>query len=237
MQTGTRLRRKALSTARQLAPFAGALIPEPPAAVERHGAFSPEDLSRSVEASLKALRTDYLDMLLLHECDVHDATRPGTLSLLERLRTEGKVRAFGVATRFPETQAILAAAPERFAAAQFPSDVFSRHERSLPADWDGLVITHSIYKRGLGTLRERVTADPACAAEWSRRFGRPADDTAGYAELLLKDALASHDGLVLFTTSKPERIGPAVQAALAGDAAEAAAFGEFLAQTGLRTAA
>src|SRR5262245_53183884 len=70
MQSATRLQRKALNTARRLAPFAGGLIPEPPPAVERYGAFAPAELVRSVETSLKALRTDYLDILLLHECDV-----------------------------------------------------------------------------------------------------------------------------------------------------------------------
>ena len=236
MQLATRLQRKALSTARRLAPFAGGLIPEPPPAVERYGAFAPAELVRSVETSLKALRTDYLDILLLHECDVPQATRPETLNLLERLQAQGKVRAIGIATRFPETQGILAAEPERFAVAQFPSDVFSQHERRLPA-WRGVPVTHSIYKRGLEPLRQQVTSDPARAAEWSRRFARSADDVAGYAELLLQDALASHDGLVLFTTSKPERIGPAVEIARAEDAAGAAEFREFLAQTGLRAAA
>jgi hypothetical protein len=157
--------------------------------------------------------------------------------LLEKLRAEGKVRAFGIATRFPQTQAILGAAPERFAAAQFPSDVFSQNERRLPAAWRGLTITHSIYKGGLARLREEVLADPSRAAEWSRRFGRPADDVGGYAELLLKDALASHDGVVLFTTSRPERIPAMAETARRADPDEAASFREFLDTSGVRRAA
>jgi len=236
MQTGARVRRKALAVAR-LAPFANGFLPEPPPAQERYGAFREAELIRSVEASLKALRTDYLDLLLLHECDAPDATRPKTLSLLERLRASGKVRAFGIATTFPKTQEILSAAPDRFAAAQFPSDLFSRNERELPPAWRGLVITHSIYKRGLGRLRERLADNPLLAAEWRRSLGRSADDAQTMAELLLKDALAAHDGLVLFTTSRPERIAPAVAASQSIDADELERFQGFLAQTGLRAAA
>ena len=193
MQTAARLRRKALTTATRLAPFARAVLPEPPPARERYGAFAPAELRKSVERSLRALRTDHLDVLMLHECELPDATRPETLSLLQRLRTEGKVRAFGIATRFPQAQSILQAGPDRFAAAQFPSDIFSRNEGRLPPAWRGLTITHSILKGALPRL------------DGERRDG--------LAGLLLQDALASHDGVVLFTTSRPERIAEAVEAA------------------------
>jgi aryl-alcohol dehydrogenase-like predicted oxidoreductase len=237
MQTATRIRRKALTTAQRLAPFARGLIPEPPPAKERYGVFGPTEVRKSVEVSLRALRTDYLDVLLLHECEVPHTAKLETLRLLERLRAEGKVRAFGIATRFPQTEAILAAAPERFAVAQFPTDAFSQNERRLPEAWRGLPVTHSIFKGGLARLRSEVTADPVRAAEWSRRFGRPADDVSAYAELLLQDALASHDGVVLFTTSKPERIAGMVQSAQAEAASGATSFAEFLRETGLRAAA
>jgi diketogulonate reductase-like aldo/keto reductase len=237
MQTAARIRRKALTTAQKLAPFARDWLPEPPTAKERYGVFAPSELEKSVEASLRALRTDYLDILLLHECDVPDATSLETLSLLEKLRARGKIRAFGIATRFPQTEAILAACPDRFAVAQFPSDVFSRNEARLPATWRGIPVTHSIYKGGLGPLCDRVTADPALAAEWSRRFGGPADDVSAYAERLLQDALSSHDGVVLFTTSRPDRIATAVKAAREAAPERAKAFRDFLRQAGLRAAA
>jgi len=82
-----------------------------------------------------------------------------------------------------------------------------------------------------------VLADPARAAEWRRRFETPAEDADAYAGLLLKDALASHEGLVLFATSRPERIAAAVEAARRTDADDVARFREFLQRTGLRAAA
>ncbi|MCW2957053.1 MAG: putative aldo-keto reductase/oxidoreductase [Thermoleophilia bacterium] len=62
--------------------------------------FSAEHILRSVDESLAALRTDYLDLLLLH--------RPDTLvepeevaAAFETLKTAGKVRHFGVSNHTP----------------------------------------------------------------------------------------------------------------------------------------
>lgn len=62
--------------------------------------FSQEHILESVDVSLAALRTDYLDVLLLH--------RPDTLmepeevaEAFDQLHTAGKVRAFGVSNQTP----------------------------------------------------------------------------------------------------------------------------------------
>jgi aryl-alcohol dehydrogenase-like predicted oxidoreductase len=58
--------------------------------------FSPEHTRRSVERSLTRLRTDHLDVVLVHS-DGNDETilRGGTLEALSDLKAEGKVRATG----------------------------------------------------------------------------------------------------------------------------------------------
>lgn len=60
--------------------------------------FGPERIEESVEASLRRLRTDYLDVLLIHsppDPTVLDASAP-QYATLERLKSEGVVRAYGV---------------------------------------------------------------------------------------------------------------------------------------------
>lgn len=63
--------------------------------------FSPEHTRHSVERSLKRLRTDRLDIVLVHsdgnDCDIIDHS--GTLETLIDLRQEGKIRAFGMSTK------------------------------------------------------------------------------------------------------------------------------------------
>ncbi len=54
----------------------------------------PESIVREVEASLKRLKTDYIDLLQTHQ---QDPTTPidDTMAALEKLRDQGKIRAIG----------------------------------------------------------------------------------------------------------------------------------------------
>jgi aryl-alcohol dehydrogenase-like predicted oxidoreductase len=65
--------------------------------------FSANALRRSLEASLRRLRTDYLDVLQLHNASA-DTVRSQTHlgDLLNRFVDEGKVRAFGFSTPSPQ---------------------------------------------------------------------------------------------------------------------------------------
>lgn len=69
-----------------------------------HFDFSPAAIRRSVERSLKRLRTDMVDVALLHSNgrDEWIIRESGAMEELERLRTEGKTRAIGVSTKTPQ---------------------------------------------------------------------------------------------------------------------------------------
>jgi aryl-alcohol dehydrogenase-like predicted oxidoreductase len=60
--------------------------------------YSVDKLRSSVEGSLRRLRTDYLDVLLLHNppSELHDGSKAPHYAELELLQTEGKIRAYGV---------------------------------------------------------------------------------------------------------------------------------------------
>lgn len=65
--------------------------------------FSPEHIQRSVERSLDRLRTDYLDIVLIHS-DGHDVAilqQAGTLQALQDLQAEGRIRAVGISHKTP----------------------------------------------------------------------------------------------------------------------------------------
>ena len=60
--------------------------------------FRPENVAASVEASLKRIGVDYLDLILCHDLeyvDIGDALG-GAMPVLQKLKQEGKVKAIGV---------------------------------------------------------------------------------------------------------------------------------------------
>src|SRR4029079_770339 len=62
--------------------------------------FSKEHILESVDGSLAALRTDYLDLVLLHRPDA--LVEPEEVAAaFEQLHTAGKVRSFGVSNHTP----------------------------------------------------------------------------------------------------------------------------------------
>lgn len=57
--------------------------------------FEPDALRASVEGSLQRLQTDYLDCLLLHNPPFETLNHSPQFELLEQLKAEGKIRAYG----------------------------------------------------------------------------------------------------------------------------------------------
>jgi aryl-alcohol dehydrogenase-like predicted oxidoreductase len=65
--------------------------------------FSPASLRTSLEGSLRRLRTDYVDILQLHNPGPNEIwTRPEIIETLQALRAEGKIAAFGFSTKTPD---------------------------------------------------------------------------------------------------------------------------------------
>lgn len=66
-----------------------------------HFDFSAKHLRMSVERSLRRLRTDYLDIVLLHSDgeDMQLLTQTDAVETLERLKQEGWIRAHGASTK------------------------------------------------------------------------------------------------------------------------------------------
>jgi aryl-alcohol dehydrogenase-like predicted oxidoreductase len=63
--------------------------------------FSAAAITRSVERSLQRLRTDYLDVVMIHSDgdDLKIIEQDGALQTLENLKRQGKIRAFGMSTK------------------------------------------------------------------------------------------------------------------------------------------
>ena len=188
------------------------LLPAPAPVEPKFGAFEPSELRASVETSLRALRTDYLDGLLLHEVPAETARRDEVTDLLEILRREGKVRAFGAATSLEDTLSLARNRPSAYEVLQFASSAWTDNAgcvRTLAGD--ALVVTHSALGAPLAGLIQRLQHDEALRAR-ARELGiDPARPNLG-PRLLALAMLRNPGGVTLFSSTKTERIAEAVTA-------------------------
>jgi diketogulonate reductase-like aldo/keto reductase len=171
------------------------------------GAFSPDDLRKSLDMSLQQLRTDYLDLFLLHECRLADIHEHRVFEVLQSLQREGKIRHFGLATGIDDTIRIAEAAPGLSKIAQIPNSIWEPNITRL--DWQSidLTITHSCFGERFHALADRLSTDQAMANSWHSMTGVDPHSKEAVAQLLFAHALRINaDGIVLFSSSRPANI-------------------------------
>jgi aryl-alcohol dehydrogenase-like predicted oxidoreductase len=78
------------------------VAPDAPLPVTHDACFSPSYVRFAVEQCLRRLRTDYIDLLQLHNPTLGLIADPGTYRVLDDLKQEGKIRFYGVSVHLPE---------------------------------------------------------------------------------------------------------------------------------------
>lgn len=181
--------------------------------------FSPSEVQTALERSLRALRTDYVDCYLAHQISPQSLPGDELIELLERLRREGKIRSFGIATDFANIAPVLGSRPELSQVVQFDSDVSRGEVAGVVPTPDRLLITFGSLNRSMSICRERLQAiiSPGSPDAGSRdanfeELWRLDDDSMG--EILIRAAvLANPNGIVLMQSRHIERIRRNVRAA------------------------
>jgi D-threo-aldose 1-dehydrogenase len=182
-------------------------VPFPSTYQPRFGAFERSEFKRSVETSLRELRTDYLDALLLHECTIANCDMQALLPCLEEMKKEGKIRAFGIASGIDESIELLDRHPQLSQFVQIPSAIWNRNIERLRGKGCGFIVTHSSLTGRFNILFDRLKADAGMAAEWHAATDVDPRDASALSQLLLSHALYSNpDGMVIFFSSNPGNI-------------------------------
>jgi aryl-alcohol dehydrogenase-like predicted oxidoreductase len=83
------------------------------------GQFTVETLKTSFETSLRELKTDYVDMLLLHAAPENVLAQEDLLAAIERLIESGKVRMAGISADLPVISKYFDRRPKALTTAQF----------------------------------------------------------------------------------------------------------------------
>lgn len=181
---------------------------KPPAPLEpRFHQFSPHSVRASVERSLNALRTDYIDLLLLHECTAQEALDGALLEVLEALKQQGKIRAHGIATGYEVSAEIAARPPMGLKACQFPFHL----DGPPPAPGGVALIVHSILGPRIKDLEQLLEKDGGARAQ-AKALDIDPDKPDLARRLLAAAARFPQVAGVLFSTSRPDRIASLARA-------------------------
>lgn len=168
------------------------------------GAFTPDQARASLETSLRELKTDRVDLLLLHEAGPADCT-PELRAFLEETTRAGLIGGFGVGSRFDLVREVARDRPEFARPLQFENSVTRRNRDRL--DSPSPTITHGAIGGSFTHLRAYLAAHPESLRRWSESLGLDLSDPGTLAPLMLCQALrANPGGIVLFSSTRPASI-------------------------------
>lgn len=164
--------------------------------------FSVPSIQLSLDKSLSKLRTDYVDILILHEVHRNDITDE-LLRELQSFVQQGKVRRIGIGTSIESMQEFTTVGPK--------FDVYQRSWSLLVPDEDlfsdRYQIFHGSILGSMAAFSKKLNAD----AQARRRIEdicnmefRSSEDLAKV--LLLSAVSANPKGLVLFSSRAPARV-------------------------------
>jgi D-threo-aldose 1-dehydrogenase len=177
-------------------------------------AFDVRSARASLERSLRALGTDYIDLILLHECHPGEVTGDIQAFLAECVAA-GTARWTGTATSISATAAI----GERWT--PFPNVVQIPLEPraalaggALPESNGRVTITHSTVALMLQRAQQELQSNPRRMRSWSEELGVDCTRMSVWAGLALAAAhRANPHGVALFCSRSPDRISMNLQLA------------------------
>jgi D-threo-aldose 1-dehydrogenase len=165
-----------------------------------------------LDASLAALKTDHIDLLLFHDADAAAIADPSVVDFLEGARASGKIGSWGAAGEPPAVIGVARALGRELPVEQIREDVFSRASGTATNTGARKTITFGVLGAPLARLSSLVSSSPEARALWETQ-GPGTVETPVLAALLFQEAaLAHHGGTVLFSSINPSHIRAAAGA-------------------------
>ena len=164
--------------------------------------FTPALIRASVENSLRLLKTDRIDLFLLHEVIAEDLADDHILRLLEDYVTAGTIGAFGCASGYDCIVPLTELRPQYCSVLQHEWSVLNPLLPPGP-----FRILHRSLSEHFTELHAALLADKPRAARWSAFVGTNVADHETLSHLMLKASLAANpDSVILFSSKKPKHI-------------------------------
>jgi aryl-alcohol dehydrogenase-like predicted oxidoreductase len=170
-----------------------------------------EMISGSIDASLRKMRTDHVDVLALHEAEADEVGRDDVLAALERIVRLGKARTTSIASSL-ESGLLGIECSDVYGIVQIANNPFepllTQVAGRLPANRAITFVTHSVYGRfgALHRLRESIEANKT-RLKMLQDEGYRGNANAVAAAFLADYALATNRaGITLFSMYKKEHL-------------------------------
>lgn len=176
------------------------------AAKATEGRYDVASARNSLDRSLRELRTDYIDLFLVHEGSPADLANEALLDFLETEKAAGKIRAFGIGANFATTAALPVPLLARYDVVQIPSDEINTGLETISDRTARPVITHSIFTP-MAMIAEKLAQSETLRQEWKNQLGIDLHNASALPALLLQSALGRNpQGIALFSATKGTHI-------------------------------
>ena len=180
---------------------------------QEKAAFSALQAKQSLERSLTALKTDHIDVWLLHDVTPGELRDDSLLRLLQDSVQAGTIGTFGAGTDRDQIASLLKLRPEYCPTLQFEWSVLD----PIPSCGDAFRIHHRALTNNFRSLHNTLLADQPRCRRWSEQVGADLTAPNVLANLMLKAALVQNPGcIILFSSKNPAHIQDNV--AVASDA-------------------
>jgi D-threo-aldose 1-dehydrogenase len=173
-------------------------------------AFTSAEAKQSLTRSLAALRTDHIDLWLLHEATAHDLNDDNLLHLLEAEMQQGTIGAFGIGSGAEKIPNLLAERPAYCRTLQYEWSILddpipeSKHFR----------IHHRTLTNNFRAIHSALINNKSFCQRWSASTNTDLSRPEALANLMLKAALVMNPAsIILFSSQKPQHIQANVQTA------------------------
>ena|SRR5437868_6177578 len=165
--------------------------------------FTAAEARKSLDRSLRELKTDRIDIWLLHDATLADLHDEALLRLMQDSVVAGKIGTFGVGSDRTAIHEIAASRPQYLPVAQFAWSVLDKPVRATTS----FRIHHRALTGNVRTLHRYLLADTGRCTRWSGLVDSDLADPQALAALMLKAALLENpEGIVLFSSKSSAHI-------------------------------
>jgi diketogulonate reductase-like aldo/keto reductase len=170
--------------------------------------FTASQARASLNKSLAHLRTNHIDLWLLHDVQADDLHDDTLLRLMEDLVQQGTIGSFGIASGAGNIPALLAQHPAYCRTLQYEWSIFDTptHAPAINSS-PPFRIHHRALTNHFHDLHHALAKNHSLCKRWSESTGTDLTDKAALASLMLKAALVMNPAsIVLFSSKNPKHI-------------------------------